>query len=77
MNWSDFFHMGGYALYVWASYGLAMALLAINLILPLRRQAQLLESLERAQRQAERQTGRTADLRGAAAGMGPGRENPL
>ncbi|BBL69489.1 heme exporter protein CcmD [Methylogaea oryzae] len=67
MNFETFFHMGGYALYVWTSYGLALAVLAINLILPLRRKAQLLESLERAQRQESRkQAGRTAAEENAA-----------
>lgn len=67
MNWSEFLHMGGYALYVWTSYGLALALLAINLILPLRRKTQLLESLERAQRQeARKQAGRAPAEENAA-----------
>ena len=29
---SEFFHMGGYGLYVWGSYGVTFALLAIELI---------------------------------------------
>jgi heme exporter protein D len=37
MNWSDFFAMGGYALYVWGAYGLAAIILALNVALPLRR----------------------------------------
>jgi heme exporter protein D len=37
MNWSDFFAMGGYALYVWTSYGLALVALVLNLLVPLRR----------------------------------------
>ena len=36
---SDFFHMGGYGLYVWGSYGVTFALLAIELVL-LRKRAQ-------------------------------------
>ena len=28
MNWSEFFNMGGYALYVWTSYGLMVIVLA-------------------------------------------------
>lgn len=43
MNWSDFFAMGGYATYVWASYGLMAILLLINVILPLRRKADALK----------------------------------
>ncbi len=29
---SDFLHMGGYALYVWASYGLTLIIVLITLI---------------------------------------------
>ena len=29
---SDFFSMGGYALYVWGSYGMTVALLAVELL---------------------------------------------
>jgi heme exporter protein D len=60
MNFETFFHMGGYALYVWSSYGLAFAVLLVNLILPLRGQRQLIDSLERAQRQEARKQAGTA-----------------
>lgn len=33
----NFFHMGGYAFYVWMSYGSVLALLTIQLLVPLRR----------------------------------------
>lgn len=43
MNWSsasEFFAMGGYGLYVWGSYGVTMALIAMELVsLVLRRRA--------------------------------------
>jgi len=35
---SEFLHMGGYALYVWGSYGVTFALLAIEVILLRKRQ---------------------------------------
>lgn len=41
----DFFHMGGYALYVWSSYGLAFIVLILNIIIPLRREKKLLNSI--------------------------------
>jgi heme exporter protein D len=41
----DFFHMGGYALYVWSTYGLAFVVLVLNVIIPLRREKQLLKSI--------------------------------
>ena len=34
---SEFFHMGGYALYVWGSYGVTFALLASEVVLLLKR----------------------------------------
>jgi heme exporter protein D len=34
---SDFFAMGGYAFYVWGSYGATFALLAIEVILLMKR----------------------------------------
>jgi heme exporter protein D len=37
MSWPDFFAMGGYALYVWGAYGLALVVLALNVLLPWRR----------------------------------------
>lgn len=30
MNWSEFFHMGGYAFYVWGSYLLAFIVIVIE-----------------------------------------------
>ncbi len=43
MTWSEFFSMGGYAFYVWGSYGLALLLMGGELILVLRRKRALLE----------------------------------
>ena len=34
---SDFFAMGGYAFYVWGAYGVTFALLALEVILLLKR----------------------------------------
>jgi heme exporter protein D len=34
---SDFFAMGGYAFYVWGSYGVTAALLALEVLLLLKR----------------------------------------
>ena len=34
---SDFLSMGGYALYVWGSYGVTFALLAVEIIFLLKR----------------------------------------
>ncbi len=45
MNWSDFFAMGGYAFYVWTSYVVAAAVLAFNVLLPLRRRKTVRKTL--------------------------------
>jgi heme exporter protein D len=37
-NWGDFFAMGGYAVYVWGSYAVTFAVLAVEVLL-LRRRA--------------------------------------
>ncbi len=57
MNWSDFFAMGGYALYVWGSYGVTALVLAIEVVLVLRKKRSVLHRLAqfaRAMRVAER-----------------------
>ncbi len=42
--------MGGYAFYVWISYGLAAAILVFNLVSPLWQQRRILRRLARRQR---------------------------
>lgn len=54
MNWEQFFSMGGYALYVWTSYGLMAAVLLINLVLPLRRKSEVLNGIARRLQQERR-----------------------
>ena len=44
-----FLHMGGYATYVWASYGLAALLLVLNIVLPRRAEQAALRRLARRQ----------------------------
>ena len=34
MNWSEFFHMGGYAFYVWTAWGLSLAVLIWQVLQP-------------------------------------------
>ncbi len=38
MNWSEFFAMGGYGLYVWGSYGTAALVLVFNVLAARRRE---------------------------------------
>ena len=33
MNWAEFFAMKGYALYVWGSYGVALAVFIVEIML--------------------------------------------
>ena len=51
MSLEQFFSMGGYALYVWTSYGVALVVLLVNLVLPMRRKAEVREDIARVFRQ--------------------------
>jgi heme exporter protein D len=42
---ADFFNMGGYAFYVWVSYGLSAVVLVANAVLPTKREKFLLEEI--------------------------------
>ena len=41
MNWNDFFNMGGYAFYVWTSWGLTAVILLWQFIQPKRKNAKI------------------------------------
>jgi heme exporter protein D len=41
MDWSKFFSMGGYALYVWGSYGVTFFLLGAEVLMLLKRKRDL------------------------------------
>jgi heme exporter protein D len=47
MNWSDFFAMGGYGLYVWGSYAVTALCMGVEVILLLSRKRTLLQRLGR------------------------------
>ena len=53
MSLSEFFAMGGYALYVWTSYGLTFVVLLVNIIVPIVQRKQLLRSLALKQQRSE------------------------
>ena len=40
-TFTDFIHMGGYAFYVWTSYGLMAIILLANVIAPIRRRRRI------------------------------------
>lgn len=46
-SFSEFLAMGGHGLYVWLSYGIALAIVALNLIEPLMARKQLITDLVR------------------------------
>ena len=54
MSLGEFFHMGGYAFYVWTSYGIAFLVLLANIIAPVRQRRKLLDGIARAARRQER-----------------------
>lgn len=45
MSLQEFFAMGGYAFYVWTSYGLTFLVLLLNIIIPVMQRKQLLRAL--------------------------------
>jgi len=45
MNWTDFWQMGGYGLYVWSSFGVTALLMVGELVLLGRQRAQVLKRL--------------------------------
>jgi heme exporter protein D len=47
MDIGEFFAMGGYAFYVWSSYSIALFVLLMNVIIPRRREKQLISKLSR------------------------------
>jgi heme exporter protein D len=44
-SWSDFFAMGGYALYVWGSYAVTAGLIAVEVIMLVKRRRNVMESV--------------------------------
>ena len=50
----EFFHMGGYAFYVWTSYDIALVVLLANIIAPLRQRRKVLHGIARAARRRAR-----------------------
>ena len=56
MTLNEFLNMGGYAFYVWTSYGIALVVLLVNVILPLLQRKKLLRKIARAARRTRRNT---------------------
>lgn len=47
MNWGEFLAMGGYALYIWAAYAVALAVIVIEVVLLVLRRRNILRFLGR------------------------------
>lgn len=47
-NWSEFFHMGGYATFVWSSYGLALLMVVVNIVSPMIERKRVITRVKRA-----------------------------
>lgn len=48
MNWSEFFHMGGYAFFVWTSYALAFVVVVANIVSPMMQRKKIIARIKRA-----------------------------
>jgi heme exporter protein D len=46
-SWHEFITMGGYAAYVWSSYGIALIVMFVNAVWPGRQQRRLLKEIRR------------------------------
>ncbi len=51
----EFFHMGGYAFYVWSAYGVTFIVLVANVVVPMLRARELRTRLARQARMEGRQ----------------------
>ena len=52
-NWSEFFDMGGYAFYVWWSYGIFFAVIIANIVFSITRRKQVITRVKRAIRREQ------------------------
>ena len=50
-----FLHMGGYAFYVWTSYGIVFLVLVLNIVLPILQQRSALKNIRRKHQRARTQ----------------------
>ncbi|MBA1148116.1 heme exporter protein CcmD [Ectothiorhodospiraceae bacterium WFHF3C12] len=54
MSLTEFLAMGGYGAYVWSAYGITVAVLAWQLILPVVQRRQIVRQIRRRKRQEAR-----------------------
>lgn len=56
MSLTEFFHMGGYAFYVWTSYAIAFVVLVAVVVAPILHRRRLLADFARKARRARRES---------------------
>lgn len=44
---TNFFHMGGYGIYIWISYAMGLLVIALNLLLPLWQHQKLIKTISK------------------------------
>ena len=54
MNWAEFFHMGGYAQYIWPVYIITAIILIANVVIPFRAERRILRDIARKLRRESR-----------------------
>ena len=54
-SWSEFFAMGGYAFYVWMSYGLTFLVIVLNIVMPILHRKKVISRVKRAIRREQLQ----------------------
>ena len=54
-SWSEFFAMGGYAFFVWTSYGIALLVIVLNIVMPVMQRKKVINRVKRAIRREQLQ----------------------
>ena len=54
-SWSEFFDMGGYAFFVWTSYGIAFLVVVLNIVMPVLHRKKVINRVKRAIRREQLQ----------------------
>ena len=54
-SWSEFFAMGGYAFFVWTSYGIALLVIVLNIVMPMLHRKKVINRVKRAIRREQLQ----------------------
>ena len=54
-SWSEFFAMGGYAFFVWTSYGITFAVIVLNIVMPVLHRKKVINRVKRAIRREQLQ----------------------